>query len=164
MVSKMPLAIFFTFLRKIIVSLISINIRNSTRSTLSTVSFLWWHSSTTASGKMPPESESESCPVMSDSLQHHWLYSPWNSSGQNTGELGSHSLLQGLFPTQGSNPGLPHCRQILYKLSHQGSPRILEWVAYPFSKGSSQPRDQTQVSHIAGGFFPIREAQEYRSG
>ena len=36
------------------------------------------------------------------------------------------------FPTQGSNPGLPHCRQILYQLSHKGSPRILEWVAYPF--------------------------------
>ena len=41
------------------------------------------------------------------------LYSPWNSSGQNTG-VGSRSLLQGLFPTQGSNPGLPHCRWILY--------------------------------------------------
>ena len=36
------------------------------------------------------------------------------------------------FPMQGSNPGLPHCRQILYQLSHKGSPRILEWVAYPF--------------------------------
>ena len=44
---------------------------------------------------------------------------------------------RGLFPTQGSNPGLPHCRQILYQLSHQGSPRILEWVAYPFSSRSS---------------------------
>jgi len=46
---------------------------------------------------------------------------PWNSPGQNTG-VGSHYLLQGIFPTQGSNPGLPHCRQILYQLSHQGSP------------------------------------------
>ena len=46
---------------------------------------------------------------------------------------------QGSFPTQGLNLGLPHCRQILYRLSHQGSPRILEWVAYPFSRGSSQP-------------------------
>ena len=51
----------------------------------------------------------------------HGLYSPWNSPGQNTG-VGSHSLLQGIFPTQGSNPGLPHCRQILYQLSHKGSP------------------------------------------
>ena len=49
-------------------------------------------------------------------------------------------LLQGTFPTQGLNLGLPHCRQILYRLSHQGSPRILEWVAYPFSRGSSRPR------------------------
>ena len=49
-------------------------------------------------------------------------------------------LLQGIFPTQGSNPGLPHCRQILYRLSHKGSPRILEWVPYPFCSGSSWPR------------------------
>jgi len=47
------------------------------------------------------------------------------------------------------NPGLPHCKRILYCLSHQGSPRILEWVAYPFSRGSSQPRNQTGVSCIA---------------
>ena len=51
--------------------------------------------------------------------------------------VGSLSLLRGsspslLFPTQGSNPGVPHCRWILYQLSHKGSPRILEWVAYPF--------------------------------
>ena len=61
-------------------------------------------------------------------LQHHGLYSPWSSPGLNTG-VGSLSLLQGIFPTQGSNPGLLHCRQILYQLSHKGSPRILEWVA-----------------------------------
>ena len=46
------------------------------------------------------------------------------------------ALLQGIFPTQGSNPGLPHCRWILYHLSHHGSPRILKKVAYPFSRGS----------------------------
>ena len=70
---------------------------------------------------------------------------PWtvgNSPGQNTGG-GSLSLLQGIFPTQGSNPGLLHCKQILYQLSHQGSPRTLEWVAYPFSGGSSPPRNPT---------------------
>ena len=44
------------------------------------------------------------------------------------------------------NPGIPHCRQILYQLSHQGSPRVLEWVAYPFSRGSSRPRNRTRVS------------------
>ena len=68
-------------------------------------------------------------------------------------EVGSLSILQGIFLTQESNPGLPHYRWILYQLSHQESPRILEWVGYPFSSGSSQPRNQTQVSHIAGRFF-----------
>ena len=63
------------------------------------------------------------------------------------------SLLQGIFPTQASNPGLPLCRQILYQLSHKGSPGILEWVDYPFSSRSSQPRNQIGVSCIAGGFF-----------
>ena len=67
--------------------------------------------------------------------------------------MGSLSLLQGIFSTQGSNPGLLHCRRILYQLSHQGSPKILEWVAYPFSRGSSRPRIRTGVSCIAGGLF-----------
>ena len=74
-------------------------------------------------------------------LRPHRLFSPWNSRGQNTGVSGL-SLLQGIFPTQRSNPGLPHFRRILYQLSHKGSPRILEWVAYPFSTGSSQPGNQ----------------------
>ena len=65
--------------------------------------------------------ESESCSVVSDSLWPHGQYSPWNSPGQNTG-VGSLSLLQRIFPTQGSNPGLPHCRLILYQLSHRGRP------------------------------------------
>ena len=78
-----------------------------------------------------PVSVSESCSVMSDSLLPHGLHSPWNSLSQNTG-VGNCSLLQGIFSTQGSNPGLPHCRQILYQLSHKGSPRILDWVAIPF--------------------------------
>ena len=75
-----------------------------------------------------------------------------DSPGLNTG-VDSLSLLQGLFPTQVSNLGLPHCRQILYHLSHQESPRILEWVAYPFSRGPSQPRNGTGVSCTAGRFF-----------
>ena len=62
----------------------------------------------------------ESHSVVSDSLRPHGLYRPWNSPGQNTG-VGSLSLLQGTFPTQGSNSGFLHCRQILYQLSHQGS-------------------------------------------
>ena len=79
--------------------------------------------------------ERESRSVVSDSLQSHGLYSPWN------------------FLSQGSNSGFPHCRRILYQLSHQGRPRILEWVAYPFSSGSSRPRNLTGVSCIAGRFF-----------
>ena len=72
---------------------------------------------------------------------------------QNAGVV-SCSLLQDIFPTQGSNPCLPHCRWILYQLSqHFGSPKILEWVAYPFSRGSSWPRNRTWVSCIAGRFF-----------
>ena len=57
----------------------------------------------------------------SDSLRPHGLYTPWNSPGQNTG-VGNRSLLQGILPTQGSNPSLLHCRWILYQLSHQESP------------------------------------------
>ena len=60
--------------------------------------------------------------------------------GQNT-EVGNCSLLQGIFPTQGSNPGLLLCRWILYQLSHKGGLRILEWVAYPISSRSSQLRN-----------------------
>ena len=75
-----------------------------------------------------------------------------DSPGQNPG-LDCHALLQGIFPTQELNPGLLHCRQILYSLSHQGSPRILEWVTYPFSRGTSWPRNWTRISSIAVRFF-----------
>ena len=132
--------------------------------------------------------------VVSDSFWPHGLYPtrllhPWDFPGKSTG-VGRHFLLQGILPTQGLNPDLPHCRQTLYRLSHQGSPKdvvkkkkcpqmevkwkslsciqlfvtpwiihgilpatLLEWVAFPFSRGSSQPRDQTKVSCIAGEFF-----------
>jgi len=105
--------------------------------------------------------ESESRSVVSDSLRPHGL-SPWNSTGQNTG-VDSLSLLQGIFPTQESNPGL-HCRQILYQLSHKGTPRILEWVVHAFSRGSSQPMNWTGVFCIAGRFFTnwaMREAHDF---
>ena len=95
---------------------------------------------------------SESCSVVSDSLRPHGLQSPWNSPGQNTG-VGSHFLLQGIFLTKGLDPGLLHCRWILYQLNHQGSPRILEWVIYPFSSGTSQPKNWTGVFFVAGRFF-----------
>ena len=77
-------------------------------------------------------------------------------------EVGSLSLLQEIFPTQGSNSCLPHCRQIIHQLSHKGSPRTLEWISYPFSSRSSRTRNGTRVSCIAGGFFTnqaIKEAQ-----
>ena len=64
-----------------------------------------------------------SCPQSlpaSGSFPMSQLCSPWSSPGQNTG-VGSLSLLQGIFPTRGSNPGLPHFRRILYQLSHKGS-------------------------------------------
>ena len=105
---------------------------------------------------------SESRSVVSDSFRPYGLYRPCNSPGQNTA-VGNLSLLQGIFPTQGLNPGLPHCRQILHQLSHKGSPRILEWVTYPYSSGSSWPRNQTGVSCIAGRFFndwAMREARD----
>ena len=60
---------------------------------------------------------------------------------------------RGIFPTQGSNPGLPHCNRILYQLSHKRNPTILEWIASPFSSRSSQPRNRIRVSWIAGRFF-----------
>ena len=104
----------------------------------------------------------------------HWAPLSMGFSKQNTG-VGCHFLLQGIFPTEASNLGLPHCRQILYHLSHQvkwlrayptlanpmdfsppsssihgiSQARILEWVAISFSRGSSQPRDRTWVSCIA---------------
>ena len=111
------------------------------------------------------DSESESCSVVSDSLWPHRLFSSWNSPAQNT-RVGSLSLLQEIFATQGSNPGLLHCRRILYHLSHKGSPRILEWAAYPFSSGSSRPRGWTRISCTAGEFFTswaLREAVKHRT-
>ena len=79
---------------------------------------------------------SESCSVVSNSLWPQEWYSPWISPGQNTG-VGTLSLLQGIFSTQGLNPGLLPCRQFLYQLSHKESPRKLECVTYRSSSGSS---------------------------
>ena len=72
------------------------------------------------------ENESKSCLVMSHALRPHRLYSPWHSPGQKT-RMGSLFLLQGIFPVQGSNPGLPHCRWILYQLSYQRIPVQETW-------------------------------------
>ena len=75
-------------------------------------------------------SESKSRSVVSHSLRPHGPYSLWNPPGQNT-RVGSLSHLQGIFPTQGLNPGLPHCRQILYHPSHQGSPQAGKGPSVP---------------------------------
>ena len=95
-------------------------------------------------------------------LSHVWLFAnPWTiqsmefSRAEDWSRL---SFLQGILPTQGSNPYLPHCMKICYQLRQKGSPRILEWVASLFS----WPRNQTGVSCFAGGFFTnwtMREAQ-----
>ena len=108
---------------------------------------------------------------MSSFLRPHGLYSPWNSPGQNTG-VGSLSFLQGIFPTQGSNPCLLHCRQILYQLSHKRSPCVCS-VAQSFPTlygpmgcnppGSSvhgifQARILEWVALVFQGIFPIQRS------
>ena len=102
----------------------------------------------------------QSCLTLWDPMDHtgQILYGQ-NTSGQNTG-VGRLSPLQGISSSQGLNPGLPFSGQILYQLSHKGSPRTLEWVARPFSSWSSQPRNWTGVSCIAGGFFTNWAATE----
>ena len=81
------------------------------------------------------------------------IYSLGNSPGENSG-VGSLSLLQGIFPTQESKPGLPHCRQILYQLSHQGSPRILEWVAIAFPGDLPNPGIRPRSSALQTDSLP----------
>ena len=88
----------------------------------------------------------------SPALQADSLPAELQGKPKNTG-VGSLPLPQGIFLIQELNRGLLHCRWILHQLSHKGSTRILEWVAYPFSRGSSLPRNGTGVSCIAGGFF-----------
>ena len=105
----------------------------------------------------------QSCLSVTPWIIAHQAVLSWNSLGKDAG-LGCLTLLHGIFPTQGLNPGLPHYRQILYQLSYKGSPSILEWVTYPFSSGSSWPRSWTGVSWIAGRFFTnwaMREALTY---
>ena len=101
---------------------------SSRRSSWSNLHLLWFLNWLVSSSPLAPPGKpvlrckwSESRSAVSDSLWPHGLYSPWNSPGQDTG-VGNLSLLQGIFPTQGSNPGLPHYRWILYQLSHKGNP------------------------------------------
>ena len=105
----------------------------------------------------------QSCPALWDPMD----YTVHGILQARIPELDSHSLLQGIFPAQGSNPGLLLCMWILFQLSHQGSPRMLEWVACPFSSRSSLPRNQTVFFCIADRFFTnwaIREASNWVGG
>ena len=96
---------------------------------------------------------SESRSVVSDSMQPHKLYSPWNSPGQNTG-VGSLSLLQGNLPNPGIKPKFPALQADALPAESQGKPKNTgEGSLYPFSSRSSWPRNWTGVSCIAGGFF-----------
>ena len=121
------------------------------------------------------ESERESCSVVSDSLQPHGLYSPWNSPGQNT-RVGSLSLLQGIFPTQGSNPGLPHCRRILYQLSYPNKLRDnpghlliqLSTPIVPISEDKKKERgregrNETTDENSSSGLGPLKETKGLHS-
>ena len=94
----------------------------------------------------------QSCPTLCDPMDCTCSSVHGDSAGKNTG-VGCHALFQVIFPIQGLNTGLPRYRQILYCLSPQGRPWILEWVAYSFSRRSSQPRNPTRISCIAGRFF-----------
>ena len=80
------------------------------------------------------------------------LLCPWDSPGKSTA-LGCQNLPQGIFRTQALTSCLLFCRHVLYHLSQHGSPRILELVAYLFSRGTSWLRNQTRVSCISGRFF-----------
>ena len=91
------------------------------------------------------------------SLRRVWLFvTPWTiqSVEFSRPEYWRLSLLQRLFPTQGLNPGLLHHRQILYQLSHRGSSRTLEWVAYPFSSGSFRPGNWTGSPALQADSLP----------
>ena len=103
----------------------------------------------------------QSCPALCDTMYPVRLLCPWASPGKKTG-VGCHALLQGIFSTQGLNPGLPHCRQILCRLSHQGSPRILEWVACPFSRGSSRSKNQTGSPALQADSLPAEFTKKKR--
>ena len=104
--------------------------------------------------KVPRESESkvaQLCPILCDPMDCSLpRFSVHGDSLGNNIEAGFPALLQVTFPTQGSNSEFSHCRQILYHMSDQGIPRILEWVAYTSSREPSQPRNQTEISCIAG--------------
>ena len=95
------------------------------------------------------------------------LLRPWDFLGKSTG-VGCHFLLQGIFLTQGSNPGLPHCRQMLYHLSHLGSPKstivnIKNSCSYPWLRKFIHTKmvDEVKVSHgvFQSNFINLKSKQ-----
>ena len=102
---------------------------------------------------------SESRSVMSNSLWPYELDSPRNSPGQNTG-VDSFSLLQGIFPTQGSNPVLPHCRQILYQLSHKGSPHGQQVNEEMFNSNNHQGNENQNCNEMSESSVRITSIKE----
>ena len=111
---------------------------------------------------MPGHTEVKIAQLWSDSLWPHGLYSPWTSPGQNTG-MGSRSLLQGIFPIQGSNPCLPHCRQILYQLSHKGNHlppiyyhfHLIRWKNLSLKKLSELPKPECEKFQLMSDTGPV---------
>ena len=107
----------------------------------------------------------QSCPTLCDSMDCSppGSFVHGGSPGKNTG-VDLHALLQGIFPTQGSNPGLLHCRWILYQLSHKGSPRILEWVAYPSPGDLSHLGIEKGSSALQAGSLPLAPPEKPTTG
>ena len=99
------------------------------------------------------QGESESRSVMSNSLQPRGLYSPWNSPGQNT-RVGNCSFLWGIFPTQGSNQVPCIAGRFFTSWATREAQEAWEWLAYPFSRGSSRPRNWTRVSELQADSLP----------
>ena len=96
----------------------------------------------------------ESCSVVSNSLWPHGLYNSRNSPGQNTG-VGSLSLLHKIFPTQESNRGLLHCKQILYQLSYEGSTKVHIKEMISMSPGSGIfPDNETLLNSLTWDIWP----------
>ena len=95
------------------------------------------------------------------SLSRVRLYSSWNSPGHNTGE-GSLSLIQGIFPTQGLNPRLLHCRQILYQLSYEGSPTplLIYWLNQSQTHSNSSRRNMALIIHISFGVWSVQDCSQ----
>ena len=93
--------------------------------------------------------------LVSDYLKPHGLYSPWNSPGQNTG-VGSRSLLQGIFPTQGLNPGLLCCRRILYYLSHQESLKKYHQIRFKCMSSIAVPISSRNTTYFASLVVPCQ--------